>query len=54
MSSTIWNVAFAPLLKNAIALKQKTVETMPDITLTRTGVPKRRLKTPNHGKNAPS
>ena len=54
MSSTIWNVAFSPLSKNAIALKQKTVETIPDMTLTRTGVPSCRLKTPNHGKNAPS
>ena len=54
MSSTIWNVESAPLLKNRTAAMQKTEATTPDITLTRTGVPKRRLKTPNHGKNAPS
>ena len=35
MSSTIWNVASSPLLKNAIAAKQKAVATMPDMTFTR-------------------
>src|ERR1700760_1791861 len=54
MSSTIWNVVSAPLLKNATAAKQKTVETMPESMLTRTGVPSCLLNTPKNGKNEPS
>src|SRR6478609_4600949 len=51
---TIANVLSAPLLKNTIELMQKIDDTIPDMTLTRTGVPNRLLKTPNQGKNAPS
>ena len=36
------------------ANSRKTVESTPDIVLTRTGVPNLRLKTPNHGAHAPS
>ena len=54
MSSTTWNVESAPLLKNATATTQNAVATTPERTLTRTGVPKRRLKTPKKPKNAPS
>src|SRR6266478_6053738 len=54
MSSTTWNVESAPLLKNPIATKQNTVETIPDNTFTRTGVPNRLLKPPKKRQNAPS
>src|SRR5438876_2779718 len=54
MSSTTWNVASAPLLKTEIAVMQKIEATTPERTFTRTGVPKRLLKTPKNGKNAPS
>ena len=54
MSSTTWNAESEPLLNQTIATIVKIDDTTPDITLTRTGVPSRRLKTPNHGMNAPS
>ena len=54
MYSTTTNVfAFDPLLSNWAAI-MNTVETMPDSTFTRTGVPRRSLKTPNQPAKAPS
>ena len=52
--STTTNVESAPLLKNATATIMKMLDTTPDITFTRTGVPRRWLKTPNHGNQPPS
>ena len=46
-------LALEPVEKCSAAI-MKMVETMPDITLTRTGVPKKRLKRPNQPMNAPS
>ena len=46
-------LAFEPLRRFS-ANSRKTVESTPDIVLTRTGVPNLRLKTPNHGAHAPS
>src|SRR4051794_29804736 len=54
MSRTTWNFALSPPWNAAIATTQNTVAVMPDRTFTRTGVPKRRLKTPKNRKNAPS
>ena len=39
---------------SARAATMKIVETMPDMTFTRTGVPKKALKRPNQPMNAPS
>ena len=54
MSSTTTNFAFAPPLNAASATMQKALETIPDMTFTRTGVPSFLLNTPKNGKNAPS
>lgn len=54
MSSTIWNVESLPLSNAAIATTMNAIETRPDNTFTRTGVPSRRLNTPKKPGKAPS
>ena len=55
MSSTTVNAAdVLEFFSSEIATTQKTVDVIPDMTLTRTGVPSFLLKTPKYGKNAPS
>src|SRR3979411_1757025 len=54
MLSTTLNFALSPPLNAARATTQNAVDTIPDRTFTRTGVPRRRLNTPKNGKNAPS
>src|SRR5690242_11283014 len=55
MSRTTVN-AFAVLwcFKSSIAVMQKMLDAIPDMTFTRTGVPSFLLNTPKNGKNAPS
>ena len=48
------NVAAFEPVENWRAATMKMVETTPDITFTRTGVPSLALKTPNQPANAPS
>ena len=52
--STTTNLASVPPWKLATATTMKIVAKMPDIVLTRTGVPKVRLKTPKNPGKAPS
>ena len=54
MSSTTTNFAFGPAVEAATATTMKIVAKMPDIVLTRTGVPNLRLKTPKKPGKAPS
>ncbi len=52
-STTANELAFDPASRLS-ANSRNAVDSTPDITLTRTGVPSLALKTPNHGAQAPS
>ena len=54
MLSTTRNAASVPPWKIATAETMNAVAITPDMTFTRTGVPSRRLNTPNHPQKAPS
>ncbi len=52
-STTVKVLAFDPVLSSTAAI-MKIVDTTPDSTFTRTGVPSLALNLPKNGKNAPS